>query len=170
MSNGKSATLTVTVKTLVYTLDATASVKNGNSSYTGSGNVTQQNITWNASGNLTTSPWRFGGKSIPDGADRAIYSKTAISAASMIVITGLTKSGGIAVNSITVTVHSTAVGAEKGTNAVATFNLNYVNGDLTITKPESGSWVNCFYRIVFNVTVSTGSNNYVSFSSIKFYN
>ena len=170
LSNGKSATLTVTVKTLVYTLDATASVKNGNSSYTGSGNVTQQNITWNASGNLTTSPWRFGGKSIPDGADRAIYSKTAISAASMIVITGLTKSGGIAVNSITVTVHSTAVGAEKGTNAVATFNLNYVNGDLTITKPESGSWVNCFYRIVFNVTVSTGSNNYVSFSSIKFYN
>lgn len=173
LPNGNSASCEITVKAQstptepVYTLDAT--VKGKNNSYAGSEDIKQVGITWNVNANVATSPWRFGGKSI-SGVDRTIYSKTAISAASMIVITGLTKSNGIVVNSIIVTVHSTASNAANGANAVATFNLKYVNGDLTITKPESGSWVNCFYRIVFNVTVSSGSNNYISFNSIEFYN
>ena len=160
-------TVSIAVVDAVYKLDA--SVKGTNSSYAGNGDVAVNDVTWNVAGNATTNPWRIGGKSITN-TDRAIYSKTAIAAANEIDINGLTDSGSITVNSMKVTVHSTADDAATGANAVAEFTPTYAKGSIVLTKADAGSWENCFYRIVFNVTVSVKSNKYVSFTDIQFYN
>ncbi|MDY4819042.1 MAG: hypothetical protein SO206_02105, partial [Bacilli bacterium] len=71
----------------------------------------------------------------------------------------------------TVTVHSTADDAANGANAVATFTPTYVKGSsIVLTKADAGSWENCFYRIVFNLTVTGTKNKGVSFTDIQFYN
>ena len=160
-------TVSIAVVDAVYKLDA--SVKGTNNSYAGNGDVAVNDVTWNVAGNATTNPWRIGGKSITN-TDRAIYSKTAIAAANEIDINGLTDSGSITVNSMKVTVHSTADDAATGANAVAEFTPTYAKGSIVLTKADAGSWENCFYRIVFNVTVSVTSNKYVSFTDIQFYN
>ena len=161
-------TVSIAVVDAVYKLDTSVSGKN--SKYATSGDVEVNGVTWNAMGNLTMNPWRIGGKSITN-TDRAIYSKTAIAAANEIDINGLTDSGSITVNSMKVTVHNTADDAATGANAVAEFTPTYAKGSIILTKADAGSWENCFYRIVFNVTVTdTKNNKFVSFTDIQFYN
>ena len=174
LPNGNSASCQITVKDQsistepVYKLNAT--IKGTNSNYNRSGYITQGEITWNVNANLNISPWRFGGNSLKK-VDRYLYSEIALAAANKIVITGLSDTGSITVNSIKVTVHSTAADAETGANAVETLTGIYAAGaDVTLTKAEVGSWENCYYRIVFNVTVSSKKNNSLSFTGIEFYN
>ncbi|MCR5561206.1 MAG: hypothetical protein K6F58_05250 [Bacteroidales bacterium] len=154
---------------LQYTLTPTAGSDN---SYAGSEDIVVDKITWNVTGNATLTPWRLGGKSITN-TDRVIYSKTAISAnISQIVITNGATSGSITVNSMKVYVCSTAAGAAASTptNVVASFTPEYVaNDDVTINKADDTSWANCYYRIVYNVTVSGSKNKYIEFSEAKFY-
>ena len=154
---------------LRYTLSATVGSDNG---YATAEDIEVNKITWNVTGNSTYAPWRLGGKSISN-TDRAIYSKEPISAnISQIVITNGASSGSITVNSMKVYVCSTAAGAKAGTptDVVASFTPSYVeDDDVTINKADDTSWANCYYRIVYNVTVSGSKNKYIEFSEAKFY-
>lgn len=155
--------------TLQYTLDG--SVQGTGNSYAGDNTATQNGISWTINGNLTTNPWRIGGKSLTN-VNRAIYSTTAMPAnISQIVITHGAASS-ITVNSMTVYVCSTAAGAAANTptDVVASFTPEFVtNGSVTIDKADATSWANCYYRIVYNVTVSGSSNKFIEFSNANFY-
>ncbi len=128
-------------------------------------------IVWNVVGNTTLTPWRLGGKSL-SGVDRYLYSETPITNnISQIVITHGNASS-ITVNSMKVYVCSSADGAAANTpsDVVATLTPSFVaNGNVTVNKADATSWANCYYRIVYNVSVSGTSNKYVEFSEAKFY-
>ena len=151
---------------LVYTLDGT--LKEGSNGYDTESTITQSDISWSITGNTQMAPWRIGGKSLSN-ADRALYSKAAITDdISKIVITHGSSSGGITVNSMKVIVSTTQNG---GGTVISTLTPTFkANGDVTITRPDGKNWSNAFYKIVYNVTVSSSSsNNYLQFSSAKFY-
>lgn len=154
------------VVTLQYTLDGT--ITGGSSNYAEASVITQNEIQWKVVGNTTMSPWRIGGKNLTN-ADREVYSQTAISSnISKIEIEHGTQNLS-AINSMTVTVHSTAEEAAKGSNAIATFTPTFVaEGTVTIEKADETSWANCFYRIVYNVNAPS-SNKFLQLKSVKFY-
>ena len=168
-----SATLTdpsAGTSILQYTLDGT--IMGSGNAYASPHEVTQDNISWQFTGNLEMSPWRIGGKGLTK-VDRPIYSTTAISSniTSIELESGSTGSS-LTVNSVTVSVHSSASDAESGSNAIATFSFStgIVNNTITITKTDGSDWSGKYYRIVYNVTrTSTSGNGYVQFKSLKFY-
>lgn len=170
---GKIASFTVDMSAAVkedapaYSLIPTAGT---NSGYAGNCDISIDGITWNVTGNSTLTPWRIGGKNLT-GVNRALYSKTAITNnISKIIITHGTAAS-VTVNSMTVYVCSTAAGAaaDTPTDVVASFTPAFVaSGNVTINKADATSWENCYYRIVYNVTIG-GSNKYIQFSEAKFY-
>ena len=109
-------------------------------------------------------PWRIGGKSITN-TDRALYSKTAISEnISKIEITHGAASS-ITVNSMTVIVSKNA----DFSSPVSTLNPSFVANDkVTVNRPDGKDWSNCYYKFVYNVTVSGTSNKYIQFSGADF--
>ena len=116
------------------------------------------------------SPWRIGGNSLT-AVDRTLYSTTAIANnVNKIVITHGTAAS-VTVNSMKVTVHSTAAGAASGTSdIVATFTPTFqASGDVTINKTGTTSWANCYYRIVYNITITDSKNKFIQFSKAEFF-
>ena len=170
---GKIASFTVNMSAAVkedapaYSLIPVAGSDNG---YATSEDIVVSGITWNVTGNVTMLPWRIGGKNL-SGVDRAIYSKTAITNnISQIVITHGTASS-VTVNSMKVYVCSSAAGAAKDTptDVVASFTPTFVaSNSVTVNKTDDTSWANCYYRIVYNLTIG-GTNKYIQFSEAKFY-
>lgn len=153
--------------TLQYTLDGTDSSQ-GSNGYATDSEITQSAIDWIATANTTINPWRFGGKNLSD-VDRAVYSTTAIDSN----ISSIEVESGTAtatVNSLTITVHNSAVDAASGSNAIATKSVTsgITSSTVTLTKTDATSWAGKYYRIVYNVTCG-GSNQYVQFKSAKFY-
>ena len=136
-----------------------------NNNYASNCDITIDGITWNLTGNSTIIPWRIGGKSL-SGVDRALYSKTAISDdISKIEVTHGAASS-ITVNSWTVIVASDA----DFTNVVSTLTPTFAaNATTTINRPDGTDWSNCYYKFVYNVTVSGSSNKFLEFSQAKFY-
>ncbi len=148
--------------TLQYTLTPESG---SNNSYTGNCDIEIDGITWNLTGNSQQIPWRIGGKSL-SGVDRALYSKTALAKnISKIEITHGTASS-ITVNSMTVIVSKNA----DFSSPVSTLTPSFVANDtVTVDRPDGKDWSNCYYKIVYNVTVSGTSNKFVEFSEAKFY-
>ena len=136
-----------------------------NNNYASNCDITIDGITWNLTGNSTMIPWRIGGKSL-SGIDRALYSKTAISDnISKIEVTHGAASS-ITVNSWTVIVASDA----DFTNVVSTLTPTFAaNATTIIYRPDGKDWSNCYYKFVYNVTVSGSSNKFLEFSQAKFY-
>lgn len=170
---GKIASITVDMASatkMVAPVYSLVPATGSNNSYTANCDVDISGITWNVTGNASLTPWRIGGKSL-SGVDRAIFSKTAIpDDISKIVISHGTNS--TTVNSMKVYVCSSAAGAAAATptDVVATFTPSFAaNNDVTITKTDSASWANCYYRIVYNITVSGSSNKYLQFAGAEFY-
>ena len=160
------ASYTITVSTagaegVVYTLTPA----NGtNNSYTGNCDITIDGITWNLTGNSTTQPWRIGGKSITN-TDRALYSKTALNKnISKIEITHGAASS-ITVNSMTVIVSKNADFSSPVSTLTPSFAANSI---MTIDRPDGKDWSNCYYKFVYNVTVSSSSNKFVEFTKATF--
>ncbi len=154
--------------TLQYTLDGTQSDQ-GTNGYATNSEITQNGIGWIAVANTTINPWRFGGKNLTNQ-DRAVYSTTAISSD----ITSIEVESGTAtatVNSLTITVHSSAADAAAGSNAIATKSVTtgITSSTVTLTKEDStADWSGKYFRIVYNVTCGS-SNQYVQLISAKFY-
>lgn len=156
--------------TLQYTLDGTITAT-GNA-YATASTLTQSSIGWKVVANTEMSPWRIGGKGI-SGEDRAIYSTTAISAniTSIEVKSGATANS-LSVNSLTISVHSSASEAASGSNAIDTKTVTsgIASSTVTFEKSDNTSWAGKYYRIVYNVTrTSTSGNGYITFENAKFY-
>ena len=152
---------------LVYTLDGTTT--GGSNGYATESDITQSSIAWKVMGNTTTNPWRIGGKNL-DSVNRTIYSQTAISNNVCQISIKHGSASSITVNSMTVSIHSTAANAAAGTNAIASFTPTFADNDsVIITKTNSTSWANCFYRIVYNVSVSGNTNRYIQFINARLY-
>ncbi len=139
--------------------------KGTNNSYTGNCDVTISSITWNVAGNSQMQPWRLGGKSITN-TDRAVYSKTAIGANVSKIEIKHGAASSITVNSMTVTVSKNSDFSSPVSTLTPTFAANKT---VTVTRPSGKDWSNCYYKIVYNVTVSGSSNKYVEFTEAKFY-
>lgn len=137
-----------------------------NNSYAGNCDVTVNGITWNINGNSQVSPWKFGGKSITK-VDRTLYTKTAMSDdITKVVLNGVQNSGSITVHSIKLIVST----GSDGTGTVkSTLTAGSTSGTITFTRPNNTSWANCYYKLVFNVTVSGSKNKQVWFTSMVFY-
>ena len=149
----------VMAETIAYTLTPAVGKNN---SYAGNGDVQIGDITWNVTGNVTVLPWRIGGKSITN-TDRALYSKTAIEKnISKIEVTH---------GDITCTVNSMKLIVSDASNAKGDTLTGTCtkNTTTTFTRPAESDWTGKFYKIVYNVTVAGGKNQYVQFSEAKFY-
>ena len=148
---------------VVYTLTPT---EGSNSSYTGNCDILIDGITWNLTGNSQMIPWRIGGKSLTN-VNRALYSKTPISNnISKIIIEHGTASS-ITVNSVKLFVSTKENGA--GTIISELSNSFSVSSTMTFTRPDGKDWTNAYYKIVYNVTVSSTSNKFLQFTNAKFY-
>lgn len=136
-----------------------------NNSYTGNCDIEIDGITWNLTGNSQQSPWRIGGKSISN-VDRTLYSKTSISenVSKIEVIHGAASS--ITVNSWTVIVSKNSDFSNPVSSLTPTFSANSTT---TITRPDGADWSNCYFKFVYNVTVSGSSNKFLEFTEAKFY-
>ena len=145
---------------LVYTLTPASG---SNNAYASACDITIDGITWNLTGNSQYQPWRIGGKSLT-GVDRALYSKTALNYnISKIDITH--GSASLTVNSMTVIVASDA----DFSNVVSTLNPTFeANATVTVERPSGADWSNCYYKIIYNVTVAGTSNKFLEFSKAEF--
>lgn len=154
-------------QTLQYTLDGTDSTQ-GTNAYATESDITQNSISWKATANTNISPWRFGGKNLT-GVDRAVYSTTPLSSniSSIEVESGTAT---LTVNSLTISVHDSAADAASGSNPIATKTVTsgITSSTVILSKADQTSWAEKYYRIVYNVTTSGTSNQYVQFKSAKF--
>ena len=147
---------------LVYTLTPASG---SNNAYANNCDIEIAGITWNLTGNSTYQPWRIGGKNL-NGVDRTLYSKTAIddNITKIEVTHGAASS--ITINSWTLVVASDA----NFTSVVSTLTPTFTASETTtIIKPDGVDWSNCYYKFIYNVTVSGTSNKFLQFSEAKFY-
>ena len=161
-------TETITVKQsqyedVVYTLSPKAGTNN---SYTGNCDVTVDSITWNIEGNSQGSGtwWRFGGKNLTNQ-NRALTGKTSINK----TISKIEVTHGAASN-ITVNSYKLIVASDADYNTVVdeVTESFTANGVTTFTPSGGKTWSNCYYKFVYNVTVSGNTNRYVQFTQAEF--
>lgn len=155
---------------LLYTL-TTDTVTGSNNSYAGNCDMEVDGVTWNLEGNSQMNPWRLGGKSITDQ-DRKLTGKTAITGtvSELKISFGANSGSSITVNSVTLKVYKVD---PTGTGATAAYTktiTNYAaNTTVTVTPGEGEDWTDCYYQLVFNVTVSGSSNAFVTVTKMEFY-
>ena len=151
---------------LVYTLTAVATGSNGtpHNAYDKPATVTIEGIDWSVTANSYMVPWRFGGKSLTN-VDREFHSMTKLeNSINKIDITNGTAT--LTVNSMTLIVASDSEFA----NVVSTVPLTFVAGEVvTANRPSGVDWTGCYYKVVYNVTTSGTSNQYVQFVKAEFY-
>ena len=150
-----------------YTLDATsADVQTDNNSYANIGTATVGEIEWKFQGNGKINPWRLGGKNLTDE-DRVVYTSTAMDVAITSVKLEVGNASNITVNSLKLIVASDAefntvideVSKDFEANSVISFEP---------TSPATDWAENSYYKFVFNVSVSGGSNRFVEFMKVEF--
>ena len=157
--NGKGTT----AEELVYTLNGT--ITGGSNGYATESDITQNDKSWKVMGNTMMNPWRIGGNRINNVA-RPIYSTSSFSDnISKIVVTHGAASS-ITVNSMTLTVSANSDFSNPTSTITGTFTAN---GTTTFNRPSGVDWSNKYFRIVYTVTVSGGTNRYLQFSKAEFY-
>ena len=170
---GKTATVAITQKaagaagTPVYTFDTSKEGTVGpNNGYNNQGSLEIDGITWTCQGNMKPDtngqpkPWRVGGKNI-ENVDRALYTETPMSSA----IGKITFTPG----NINITLNSAKL--------VYSTNKDFTDASekefsLTANTPvdiDADMPANAYYKFVFNVTNTAGSNKYVEIAKIEFY-
>ena len=155
------------VEAYTLTVASTGGNSSPHNSYTAAATTTIDGIEWSVLGNSNQSPWRLGGKeSNCSGADRDVHSNTAITDnISKIEITHGTASN-ITVNSMTVIVSTNS----DFSDPVSTLTPDFVAEDVvTVNRPAGKDWSNCYYKIVYNLSVTGNSNRFVQFSGATFY-
>ena len=154
-------------ESVVYTLtpEATGGNSTPHNSYSESATITLDGIEWAVGGNSSMVPWRIGGKNITNQ-EREVLSKTAITEnISKIVVTHGAASS-ITVNSVKLIVASDS--SFETVVSEITKNDFAANSTMTFERPGGKSWANCYYKFVYNVTVSGNTNRFVEFSSAEF--
>ena len=165
------ATLTKTVtlirkaagegSSVVYTLTP---AEGSNNAYANNCDIVIDGITWNLTGNSTFQPWRIGGKSLTE-VDRALYSKTPMPYDIEKIDIKHGAASNITVNSMTVIVATDADFAQVVSTLTPAFAAE---SKVTVNRPAGASWSNCYYKIVYNVTVSGSSNKFLEFAGAEF--
>ena len=141
------------------TLDGSTKVEGGNNNYNASGDVEQDGITWSFGGNLTTEPWRIGGKNI-ENKDREVYTKTKVT---FDVASVAVEHGDITVTSVN-SLKLIVSTSEDFSSEVSTLEGTVTaNNTVTFARPEGKSWKDCYFKLVYNVTVTETSNKFVQF-------
>ena len=136
-----------------------------NNSYAGNCDIEISGVTWNLNGNSTQQPWRLGGKSLTD-TDRALYSKTALSDnISKIEVEHGTASS-VTVNSCTLIVSTHDDFSDPVSTVEFAFNASQTT---TITRPDGVNWSSCYFKFVYNLTISSTSNKFMEFTGATFY-
>ena len=145
-----------------YTLNG--SLTGGTNGYATESEITQNDVTWMVMGNTNQSPWRLGGKNL-DKVDRTIYNTTALNMDVKKIEIEHGTASGITVNSMTVIVASDAAFS----SVVSTFTPTFAaGGKVTLDRPTGASWNNCYYKIVYNLTVEGDSNKFIQFVGATF--
>lgn len=148
--------------TLKYTLDGTTT--GGSSGYAEESSITQNLISWKVMGNTTMNPWRIGGKSLTS-VDRAIYSTTSLAYNISQIEIDHGAASSITVNSMTVIVSKNS----DFSKPISTLTPSFKASDtVTINRPAGKDWSNCYYKIVYNVSVSGSSNKFIEFKEARF--
>ena len=146
----------------VYALTPASGSNNG---YAGNCDIAINGVTWNLTGNSTMQPWRIGGKSLT-GVDRTLYSKTAMADDISKIEVQHGGASSITVNSWTLVVSQN----DDFSDPVSTMDLTFAaNSTTTITRPADTDWSNCYFKFVYNLTVSGTSNKFVEFTGASFY-
>ena len=145
---------------LEYKLDGT--VTGGSSAYA-SGSVTQGGLTWTVEANSTMNPWRFGGK---DDQIRNCASQAAVSSENITKVLVETGTATCTVNSI-----SLYVGTSEGVSDISSLSKtsSLTSTILEFDRPSGDNWSNRFFTVVFDVSCSSSSNQYIQLKSIEFY-
>ena len=152
--------ITVDQSELVYGME---SVKGGNNGYAMESKITINDIQWSIMGNTEIIPWRIGGKSLNE-TDRDIKTMSPVygTVSKVIVSVGETE-GSIAFKSLTLSVANNA----DFTNATTYKKSNpKASTDYTFYITEA---TDAYYKITYNVTVSSTYNKYYQFNGVKFY-
>ena len=149
---------------IYYTLDGT--VTGGDNGYATESSITQNGISWKITGNTTMSPWRIGGKNL-SGVDRPVYSVTAMSKDITKVVVSHGSMSSITVNSVKLIVSQNA----NFSNPIDTLTgpAAAADSDMTFTRPSGHSWNNCYFKIVYNLTVSGSANKFIELKAVNFY-
>ena len=164
---GREANAVYAEEEVCYTLEPVATGGNGapHNSYTAAATTTIDNVEWSVTGNSSMVPWRIGGKSISN-VDREIYSMTALSDN----ITKIDVTHGTATD---ITLNSWTVIVSKNSdfsNPVSTLTPTFTaSASTTVNRPDGADWSNCYFKFVYNVTVTGNSNKFVQFSGADFY-
>ena len=148
---------------VLYTLDTTGDLKGSNNGYATNCDVEVDGITWNITGNATMNPWRVGGKNL-EGVEREVYTKTAFSQAVGSIVLTLGTANATLDN---VLLYYSANEDFSEAVAVEAQEEIGVEKDLTFTV-EGGFPANSYYKFVFTVTNTLGSNKYIQLSKIVF--
>ena len=147
---------------VAYTLDGT--ITGGNNGYATESEIIQDNITWMVTGNTTMSPWRIGGKNL-EAVDRPLYSMGTINGnITKLVVTNGTAN--ITVNSMTLIVSENPDFSDPISTIVGEWEASSTT---TFERPEDADWTDMYYKLVYNVTETTGSNKYAQFVKGEFY-
>ena len=159
----KSVGSVLAVEEEAYKLDGT--ITGSGSSYAGDNTATQSGVEWTINGNVTTNPWRIGGKSITN-TSRKVYSKGTVSSENISkVVLKVGTASSITVNSLNLYVGTAAQGTQTST-VEGTFKAS---SDITFNRPSGADWSGKYFTFDFNVTVSVSSNKFVQFISATFY-
>ena len=146
---------------LAYTLDGT--ITGGSSGYATESDISQGDLNWKVLGNTTQNPWRIGGNSL-SGVDKTVYSTVALNNTITKVELSVGSASSITVNSLKLIVSSSSTFSPVVEEVSQTFAANS-----TITFEATEDWTDCYYKFVFNVTVSGTSNKFVQFKKADFF-
>ncbi len=158
-----------------YTLDGTTYVNQ--SSYVGVSDVSLNEVNWKVNGNTQTSEynnvpyWRIGGgkNESLEGVERPVYSvdKLKANVSKVELAVGSMSTEGFSVNSIKLIVASDA-----GFSSVIeqkTITGIQAGSTHTFTPGQGKTWSDAYYKFLFNISASRGSNKFIEFKSAKFY-
>lgn len=153
----------------VYVLDGTTT--GGSAGYDTESDITQSSILWKVTGNTTMSPWRIGGKKADKDApaatfERPVYSKGKIDEDIAQIIINHGNASGITVNSLTLIVSKNSDFSDPVSTLTPSFSANT---EITVDRPAGKDWSECYYKLIYNVTINNTSNKFVELKSISFF-
>jgi hypothetical protein len=143
-----------------YTLDGTQT--GGTNGYATESEITQNDITWMVTGNTTMNPWRIGGKG---NASRPIYSTSTLSQdITKVVVTNGTAN--LTVNSMTLVVSSNSDFSNPTTTVSGSWAASNTT---TFERPSGADWSNKYFKLIYDVSASSSSNQYAQLVKVEFY-
>lgn len=146
---------------VTYTLDGTK--EGSGNAYAEYHSITQNSVDWKVMGNVTTNPWRIGGKNLSE-VDRDLYSEDWFSDnITKVVVTNGTATA--TVNSMTLIVSTNSDFSNPTSTISGVWNASSTT---TFERPAGADWTNMYFKLVYNITAGS-SNQYAQFVKAEFY-